>query len=92
VGHEVGNGAPKLALTERYNAIEALLLDRSYEALRVGVTVWRAERGLHDPHFFPLEELPHGITSLPIAITDQHATASQDTVDVVSQVTDGPRK
>jgi hypothetical protein len=61
VGHEVGNGAPKMALTERDHAIEALLLDRSHEALRVGVTVWRAKRRLHDPHSFPLEELPHGI-------------------------------
>ena len=38
VGHEVGNGAPKVAFTERDHAIEALLLDRSHEALRVGVT------------------------------------------------------
>ena len=37
VGHEVGNGAPKVALTERDHAIEALLFDRSHEALRIRV-------------------------------------------------------
>jgi hypothetical protein len=30
---------------------------------------------------FLFQELPHGTTSLPIAITDEHATTSQDAIE-----------
>src|SRR5258705_12131393 len=71
--HEIGDGAPKVALTERDHAMQALLLDRSHEALRIGVAVWRLKRRLDHPDFLPSQELQYGATPLPIAITNQYA-------------------
>jgi len=49
----------------------------------------RAERRLNDPDLLLFQELPHGTAPLPIAITDQHTTTSQDTIEPIGQMTHG---
>ena len=89
VRHEVRNRAAKVALAQRDHAVEAFLLDRPNEPLGVHVAVRRAERRLNDPNVLLFQELQHGTTPLPIAITDQHATTSQDTIEPIGQMTPG---
>ena len=89
VRHEVRNRASKVALTQRDPAVEAFLLDRPNEPLSVRVAVRRAKRRLNDPDVLLFQELPHSTTPLPIAITDQHATTSQDAIEPIGQMTHG---
>ena len=85
VGHELGNRTSKMSLSEQDHALEALLLDRPNESLRVRIAVRCQERRLNDPHSVLVEERQRGTTPLSIAIADQHATVSQDTVNRIRQ-------
>ena len=44
----LGDRAPEMALAERYDPIEAFLLDRPHEAFGVGIRVRRLVRSAHD--------------------------------------------
>ena len=89
VGDELGNRASKMSLPQWNYARKALLLDRPNEPLCVRVAVRCSERRLNDPNSLLLEELQHGTTLLSIAIADQHATVSQDTVNRIRQAAYG---
>ena len=84
VRDELGDRASK-TLTQRDHARKAFLLDRPNEPLRVRVAVRCPERRLNDTDSFPLEELQHRTTPLSIAIADQDATVSQDSVNRIRQ-------
>ena len=70
----LGDRAPEMALAERYDPIEAFLLDRPHEAFGVGIRVRRLVRSAHD--------LDSGLTQLfvnqfrpfRVAIANQYAT------------------
>jgi hypothetical protein len=49
VRHELVEGAEQPALPEPDQAVETLLPDRAYEALRVGVGIRRLDRRPHEP-------------------------------------------
>jgi hypothetical protein len=46
--HEIRDGSSKVALANRNDPIEALLVNRSHEAFRVRIRIRRPERGLYD--------------------------------------------
>src|ERR1043166_2222549 len=48
VSHVLAQAVPQMALTDRDESVEALVLDRSNEPLRMRVAVRRAHRCLHD--------------------------------------------
>ena len=69
-----------MAFSERDRLVEALVLDRAHEALRVGIGVGRLKQGLHNanPGFFQV--LTNRQAPLPVAIADQHAVTDQHPV------------
>jgi hypothetical protein len=78
VGHELGYRATKMPLPEQDHALEALLLDRPNESLRVRVAVGCAERCPNDSYSLVFKEFQYATAPLPIAIADQYASVRQD--------------
>ena len=66
-------GAPKVVLTYRNDAVETFFLDRRHEAFRVGIRIRRAYRNQHDPDAGLTKLTAHVATPFPIAIADQHS-------------------
>jgi hypothetical protein len=50
VCHELVEDAEEPTFPEQDQAVQTLLPDRAYEALRVGVGIRRPDRRPHDPH------------------------------------------
>jgi len=71
VGHILADGPAKVPFAEWHDAIEAFRLDRSDEALSVGVRVRCPVRGLDDLEPRVFEVAPHRLTPLRIPVTDQ---------------------
>ena len=70
----------KVALTERYEPIEALVFDRRHEAFRVPVRIGRLKRRLHDLDAGIGQQLSHVLIPLSVSIADQYATVAQGPV------------
>jgi hypothetical protein len=78
----------KVALTKRYEPIEALVFDRPHEAFSVRVRIGRPKRRLHDMYAGIGQQLSHVLTSLSVSIADQYATVAQGPVRYGQRATD----
>jgi hypothetical protein len=86
VGHEPSDHATKMLLPEQDHALEALLLDRPNESLRVSVAVGCTERCPNESHSLVFKEFQYATAPLPIAIADQYASVCQDAINRFRQV------
>src|SRR6266850_383628 len=77
---ELGDRPVEMTLTERDHQVEALLVDRTYEALRVGIRIGRLVWGLRDADPGLTQPLAHRPAPLRVTVTDQHPMATQDTL------------
>jgi hypothetical protein len=77
---ELRDRSVEMTSAERDDTVEALVLDRAYKALCVGIRVGRLKRRLHhaDPGF--AQPFANGRTPFRVAVTDQHAMADQNTL------------
>jgi hypothetical protein len=78
--NEFLEGASKVALAERHDPIEALVLNRPYEPFSMGVRIGRLKRRLRHLHSGLAQELWHVPAPLPITIADQHVVIAQQPV------------
>jgi hypothetical protein len=88
-GHELRYRATKMPLPRQDHAVEALLLDRPHQPLRIRVAVGCSERRRNDPDSRLFEELQHGTTPFTVTIADHYATTRQYAVNRIRQVTHG---
>jgi len=63
--------SPQMPFTERHDAIEAFLLHRPDEPLRVGVAIRRTGRRPNDTHTGRAQPLLNGAAPLRVAIAEQ---------------------
>ena len=70
VGGEFLQRSP-LPFTERNDAVQAFLLDRPDESVRVGVAIRRTGRRPHDEHARRAQPLLTGAAPLRVAIAEQ---------------------
>ena len=75
VGHELGERATEMPLTERNHPIQAFLFDGPNKPLRMRIAVRRPKRCLDDAHTRRLEQIPNREAPLPIAVADQDAVS-----------------
>jgi hypothetical protein len=69
--NEFRERSSKVALTKRYEPIEALVFDRPHEAFSVRVRIGRLKRRLHDMYAGIGQQLSHVLTPLSVSIADQ---------------------
>jgi hypothetical protein len=76
----------EVALTERNELVEAFALDREHESLRKGVQIWAAGRELEALDAGGAEDRAERLGEQRVAVMDQVALVSQESVDAVGQV------
>ncbi len=72
---ELRDRPSQMTFSKRDHAVEALVLDRGHETLRIRVRVGRLKRPLHDSDSGLAQPRAHGRAPLCVPITDQHAMA-----------------
>ena len=70
----LGDRAPEMALAERYDSMEAFLLDRPHEAFGVGIRVRRVVRSAHDLDSGLTQLFVNQVRPFRVAIANQYAT------------------
>jgi hypothetical protein len=85
VCHELGEGSPQVPFTEGDHAIEAFLLDRTHEPLRMRIAVRRQERGPNHSDACRCEEALYGGAPLSIAVADQQVIPGEHAIDIVGK-------
>jgi hypothetical protein len=89
VRDEVGERPPQVAFTERDHAIQAFLLDRADEPLRMGIAVWCPERCPDHANARCREDALDAKAPFTITIADQHAIRVGAAVGVFRQMAHG---
>ncbi len=82
MGVEFAKCATEMPLSERNEAVEAFLFDRTYEPLRVRVAIRRPEGYPYDPHTRRFKNVLNPDAPLAITVADQHSLRSKQTVRV----------
>ena len=77
---ELVHRCPEMPFPQRNHPIQTLFFNRSYEPLRVCVTVRRLERRLHHAYGGFLQQVADSGAPLPIPVADQDTAVGQRSV------------
>src|SRR5690349_13921010 len=83
---ELGDREAEVAFTERNELVKAFGFDREHEALRDRIQVRALRRQLEAPDAGRAKDRAKRLSEQRVAVMDQVALASQDSVDAVGQV------
>jgi hypothetical protein len=88
VHDEFGQCTTEMSPAEWDQAVQAFLLDRTDEPLRVRIAVWRPTWGLDDAYACGLKEIPNTGAPFPVAVADEESLSAEHAVGYIREPAD----